>query len=224
MHIRVTLPSPRSDNSFSRDAGSTILATAIQEAQHDDARNRAFTRQLYIHALSYLLQGLPDNLSTAEITTLQHAVPEILQEPTPVPPKQAYLSRPDAEPSLLHRALASWIINLFLFLHFIMPYLVFFFTKAYDYERKNHVSERFLANSLSAADTVGTTCINMLRSIMASGNGRIGDIIAGGLAWWIEGISGGLHEGIGEGLEIIGARKGRRSWKDIPNNCKGVWE
>ena len=211
MHIRVTLPSQRTDNSFSRFAGSTILATAIKEAQYDGARNRAFTRQLYIHALSYLLQGLPDTLSTAEITTLQHAIPEILQKPTPVPPKQAHISRPDTEPSLLHRVLASWIINLFLFLHFIIPYLTLFLTKAYEYERNNHISERFLANSLGVADTVGTTCINMLRSIMAFGNGRIGEIVVGGLAWWIEGISGGLHEGIGEGLEIIGATEGRRS-------------
>jgi len=37
------------------------------------------------------------------------------------------------------------------------------------------------------------------------GDGKVGQMITQTAAWFVEGITGGTHEGVGEGMVIIGA-------------------
>ena len=51
--------------------------------------------------------------------------------------------------------------------------------------------------------------MNVAGMVLGAGNGRVGGFILGALAWWVEGISGGIHEGLGEGMAIVwGAKEG----------------
>ena len=43
--------------------------------------------------------------------------------------------------------------------------------------------------------------------VFDSGNGRVGMLLQSFLAWCVEGIAGGVHDGVGEGLAIMAARR-----------------
>ena len=47
-------------------------------------------------------------------------------------------------------------------------------------------------------------------ALFRAGNGRLGGVVVDSAAWWVEGISGGVCEGVGEGIGILGMGRGRR--------------
>ena len=38
-------------------------------------------------------------------------------------------------------------------------------------------------------------------------DGKVGQIITDAATWFVEGVTGGIHEGVGEGMVIMGARR-----------------
>jgi len=219
MPIKVSMLHTTTIDTLLTAIGMNLLGSAVTEAQDPGNDNQAFARQLYIHAMGYLLQGLPQNLSEAEAKTLQASIPSSLQiddtrrdgkassETTGSPPP----------PSLLHRLLASGIVQLFIFLSFIIPYIKICIRAAYRYERTHRISERVFAAGVDIMNQVGQRSFGIARTVMQIGNGKIGALMAGTCAWWIEGISGGIHDGVGEGMAIMGAQGTRmsqlRGWK-----------
>ncbi|MCJ1258331.1 hypothetical protein MMC24_006164 [Lignoscripta atroalba] len=193
--------------------GLSLLETAVAEARYplQTDNNRAFSRQLYIHALTYLLRGLPSELSEEEATSLRTAIPPTLNLPYRAPTNNCCsapsASKTPSNPSLLHRVLASGIVHLFLLLSFLLPYIKLLLRTAYHYERTHHICEKILSSSIDAADQVGKRSFSIMESVLRAGNGKLGESLAGMLAWWVEGISGGVHEGIGAGMAIVGRRE-----------------
>ena len=189
-------------------AGLNLLESAVVEAQCPDENGKELARQLYIHSLVYILRGLPDELNETEITCLKSAIPPSLyhscleQNPNDTSSHQGRSSKP----SLLHRLLATSIIHLFLSFTIIVPYIKLFLHSAYKYERTHHLSERLFSASLSVIDQISKKAVGVVSMFLNSGSGRIGGIITAYCAWWIESISGGINEGVGEGLVIIGFR------------------
>ena len=190
--------------------GLALLATAVTEAQCAGQGNQAFARQLYVHALAYLLRGLPADLTEAEAASLQPAIPPCLRAkhgPT------GHQEPPDTEtqrgsPSLLHRLLASGIVQLFLIFSFVVPHVKFFLHSAYKYDRTHHISERLLTASLDTMGQMGRKGFGVALTLVNSGNGRVGSILTGAFAWWIEGVSGGIHDGVGEIMALVNVRGG----------------
>ncbi|MCJ1249286.1 hypothetical protein MMC30_006509 [Trapelia coarctata] len=193
--------------------GMNLLGSAVTEAQYPDKDNQAFARQLYIHALGYLLQGLPPNLSEAEARTLQASIPASLHSDNTRRDGQvsSRITASPPAPSLLHRLLASGIVQLFIFFSFIVPYIKVCLGAAYRYERTHRVSERVFAAGVDLMDQVGQRSFGIAGSVMQIGNGKVGALMAGTCAWWIEGISGGIHDGVGEGMALMGAQETRVS-------------
>ncbi|MCJ1435349.1 hypothetical protein MMC27_004721 [Xylographa pallens] len=186
--------------------GLSLLETAVQEARCSDNGNPAFARQLYIHSLAYLLRGLPSDITEAEAASLRPGLTPLLERSYIGCSSESSSSRKDlaTSPSLLHRLLASSIVQLFILFSFVLPYVKHFLRSAYTYERTNHISERLFATSMDTMDRVGRQSFGLAGSVLNSGNGRIGGILAGICAWWIDGISGGIHAGVGEGMAMIG--------------------
>jgi hypothetical protein len=183
-------------------AGLALLESSAAESQYPDDGHRAFARRLYVHGLGYLLRGLPAELTEAEASSLQDSIPPSLHHRQRDGP-----CRPTGtdQPSVLHRLLATSIARLFLLTAFILPYIKLFLRSAYRYERTHRLSQRALATGLDAMDHIGKKGTGVADFILASGNGRLGSFIVGAVAWWVEGISGGIHQGLGEGMAIIGA-------------------
>lgn len=182
--------------------GINLLETVIAEAEYPDQRNQAFSRQQYVHALAYLLHGLPQDLNEHEATTLQNALPSPLQRPSEID-AQATDKGQRRNRSLPHRALASVIVQLFLLLQIFLPYLRLFLKATYDYEHTHHVAERALAASVSAMDNVGKTGIDILRNILKSDNGRAIQVVAALSMWWMQEISSGIQEGVESCVDIV---------------------
>ena len=47
--------------------------------------------------------------------------------------------------------------------------------------------------------------MSLTTAIYGMGDGKVGQMITHTAAWFVEGITGGIHEGVGEGMVIIGA-------------------
>ena len=193
--------------------GFDLLQLAVAESQNQDDDSLAFARHLYLHAIAYLLRGLPNELTEAEKASLRAALPASLQH-LKVDDRSASTSTHQGHPSLLHRLLASGIVHLFLFTSFILPYLKLLLRNAYKYERTHHISERLFAAALDITDQMGKKGLGIVGAVLNGGNGKVGALLAGTCAWWIDGISGGIHEGLGEGMAIIAAKDSQREvWR-----------
>ena len=188
-------------------AGISLLGAVVAEAQHSEPRNRAFSRQQYIHTVAYLLHGLPQDLNQHEVTTLETSLPPALQKPIPNDGESSTKGSSDSR-SFPHRVLASGIVQLFVLFHIFLPYLQLVLKSAYEYDRTHRITERALAASISAVDNVGKKGVGILGYILRSGNGRGIQILAALSVWWIKEVSSGIHEGVENCVEIAEKRKG----------------
>lgn len=149
--------------------------------------------------------------------SIRGALPEGVVEPLHFGPNPAYGPRSfpadQQEPSLLHKTLASTIIQIFIFIQFILPYLKYLLSTAYAYDREHKISEKILASSIETVDGIGKTSVELMGAILGMGDGKVGQVITETAAWFVEGVTGGIHEGVGEGMAIIGAapRRGQSS-------------
>ena len=204
--------------SANKKSGLNLLSLAVDESstisQNPDFGNASFARQVYIHALTYLLRALPDDLTAEEQISVRGALPPGVVEPLHL--SNHYLS--DAQPtvsaespSLLHRTLASTIIQLFILFQFVLPYIKYLLAAAYQYDREHKISEKVLSQGIETVDTLGKTGLSLTGAIYGMGDGKVGKMITETAAWFVEGVTGGIHEGVGEGLVIIGAAPRRSS-------------
>ncbi|KAH8646978.1 hypothetical protein BGZ60DRAFT_424153 [Tricladium varicosporioides] len=193
--------------------GLSLLGAAVDESstisQDHRLGNPGFARQLYIHALTYLLQALPSDLTTEERLSVRSALPTGVIEPLrlAVTTEQISTSQTKEPPSILHRTLATTIIQFFILLQLILPYVKFFLQAAYKYEREHKISEKLLSQSIETMDGIGKRGISLTGAIYGMGDGKVGQAITETAAWFVEGVTGGIHEGVGEGMVIMGARK-----------------
>jgi hypothetical protein len=193
----------------------SLLSLALEESstvsQSPQYGNPSLARQLYIHSLTYLLRALPADLTAEEIISLQASLPsEVIPEPKPAAdtdqPRQH--SQSNHPPSFLHKTLASTIIQLFILFQFVLPYLKYILASAYQYERSHKLSEKFLTRSITTVDSLGKHSLALTAAIYGIGDGRVGQALTDIATWVVDGITGGIHDGLGEGLAILGGRRG----------------
>ncbi|KZF25156.1 hypothetical protein L228DRAFT_265630 [Xylona heveae TC161] len=197
--------------------GVNLLTLAVEESSRPnpdiDGRTASFGRQLYIHSLTYLIRGLPADLSLEEKASIRSSIPEEItglisdNGDKQLVPARGGAALPAREPSVLHRVLATGIIQIFIIFQFVLPYIKLFVKNAYLYERNNHISERLLHTSLDTVDSIGRRGVEFGGAVSKMGDGRVGQVINDLASWWVQSIAGGIYEGVGEGMVILGARK-----------------
>lgn len=191
-------------------SGLNLLSLAVEESstlsQDPQPNNANFARQLYVHALTYLLRALPSDLTTEEQLSVRSALPDGIVERLRLEVNSRSSTSPNPR-SLLHRILASTIVQLFLLFQLILPYLRYFLSAAYQYEREHKISEKVLSQSIETVDMVGKRGVGMAGVVFGMGDGKVGQMITEGTSWFIEGVTGGIHEGVGEGMAILGVKK-----------------
>lgn len=193
--------------------GLNLLSLAVEESStiSQDARfgNASFARQVYLHALTYLLRALPSDMSTEEQLSIRSALPLGVVEPLGLDINPGYsaniVSPASDQPSLLHRTLASTIVQLFVLFQFMLPYLKYLLSAGYQYDREHKISEKLFSQGIETVDSLGKTGMSLTTAIYGMGDGKVGQMITHTAAWLVEGITGGIHEGVGEGMVIIGA-------------------
>jgi hypothetical protein len=191
--------------------GLSLLSLAVDESssisQNPRFGNASFARQLYIHALTYLLRALPSDLTTEEQLSVRSSLPPGVVEPLHLSVSSPPQSTTPTQPSVLHRTLASTIVQFFILFQFIVPYLKHLLSVAYQYDREHKISEKVLKQGIETVDRVGKKGLGVSEAVMGMGDGRVGQAMVDFAGWVVEGVTGGIHEGLGEGLLIMGARR-----------------
>ncbi|KAL4970376.1 uncharacterized protein BDV14DRAFT_42690 [Aspergillus stella-maris] len=193
-----------------------LLRDAGYEAQQPHSEPR-LVRSLYLNSMAYLLSALPEDLSPDETALLRSSMPEPLKPPLTLlsptdpnhPQHQHQLQQSPAHPgpahrSYLHRLLASSIIYICLLLQLLMPYLKEVMFQLYRYDRAHRITERITALILLLAEKLGRGGVGLGNTVLNLYDGKTGAAVNGAAAWWMEGVAGGIYEGLGEGLVILG--------------------
>ena len=143
--------------------------------------------------MSYLLQALPADLTDQETLQLQIALPvQLVKSRTP----QLATCEP-SHPSILHRGLASAIIFICLVLRVLLPYIKYFLAVAYRYERTHEISEKVFATGMKTANSLQKKSMVVVAAALS--NEQVMDTVM----YCVEGICGGLNEGLGEGSKLF---------------------
>lgn len=155
--------------------------------------------------MEYLLSALPEDLSSEEAATLRGSLPEKLKSSlTPLSSSHTDPPPYPAQRSYIHRSLATGIIYFCLLLQFLMPYIKEVIFHMYQYDRTHRVRERVTSLTLYVAEMVGRGGVNLGSTVLNMYDGKPGDAVSGTASWWLEGVAGGIYEGVGEGMVILG--------------------
>lgn len=176
----------------------------------------ALCRQLYIHSLTYLLRALPPELEVEEAVSINAALPPTLVAFGGAPGTReggasggtaqgARHGESDDQPSLLQETIASCIVQTCLLVHLLLPYVQLLFASLYQYERKHQISERMFSQGVNIAEGLGRRGLLVTEKVYAIGDGKFGKAINEAAVWWVKGVSGGIYQGIHEGVLAIKA-------------------
>jgi hypothetical protein len=113
----------------------------------------------------------------------------------------------EESPSFLHRALATFIVEMFVLFQFLLPYINIFAAAAYKYERQNRISERVFASSMNTMDGIMKSTVRLGNSVCQMNDGKVGQALNDLICWWVRSVTGGIHQGVGEGLAVLGVER-----------------
>lgn len=164
--------------------------------------------------MSYLLRGLPHELSEEERLRLRAAIPHGLVPPQPAISRSKtrsqsqddHFTQAEGSPTVLHRIVAMVVLQFFLLFSFLWPYVQSICRSAYEYERDHHVSERVLSQSWTAANVFSKNTMTIARTVCNWNDGQVGAALEDVVFWWVQGVTGGLREGVKGGMEVFGVQ------------------
>ncbi|ORX90973.1 hypothetical protein BCR34DRAFT_677999 [Clohesyomyces aquaticus] len=194
--------------------GISLTTQAYQEssdmARGTDDDSILLTRQLYMHGITYLLRGVPSRLTQDEILSIHAAIPASIAEVQNDPNSHAVVplaqqgpltpEERDRNPSLLHRTTAWIIFQTFVLVQCLLPYVRLFLEHAYRWEREHRVTHRVLNTGIMTVDELGRRSLQLSRTVCQMHDGKVGQAINDLALWWVQGLTGGIHQGISEGI------------------------
>lgn len=197
--------------------GITLMSQAYREAsspiQDADETSTTLTRQLYLHGLTYLLRGLPAELSAEEISSLQAALPRDLsylsisaQSQALMPVSQRTSLSQDGlpeEPTMLHRITATCVFQIFVLVQFLLPYMKIFLAQAYQFERKHQITRRLVNTGVTTVDELGRGGIKLSQMVCRMNDGKVGQAIEEMTILCVKSVTGGVQQGIEDGLSTM---------------------
>ncbi|KAG9724057.1 hypothetical protein KCU86_g16876, partial [Aureobasidium melanogenum] len=193
---------------FARQGQSLLQSSSCLSSNPD------FSRQLYIDGVSYLLRGLPKNLSSEETIRLQAAMPsEMISTQQPedriMVRDQAQanqFAQQEEDPTLLHRVVAMIVLQVFLLFSFLWPYVQMTCRGVYQYEREHHISEKLLNQSWTTANVLSKNTMAIAKTVCSWNDGQVGVVLEDMIFWWVHGVTGGLRDGVRDGMEVFGVK------------------
>ncbi|KAK9386589.1 hypothetical protein V1515DRAFT_639504 [Lipomyces mesembrius] len=202
-HLMTLSINEMEDQSIQQEWSATNEGSALTDPRND------ISRQLYVHALTYLLRALPANLTLSEIMDIGKFVPdsviatEYQRRSTPdvnTMSANGELPKSQQDNSKLEEAIIYLIRGLAVTMKVSTPYVIELLRKLAEKEREYKVSERTLALSCAVVDRLSRSSV--------------------GNALLVTGVNvlGAVGKGIGEGLVIL-TDANRANIKDCEGNC-----
>lgn len=175
----------------------------------------SLSRQLYVHGVTYMLRGLPKDLSADERLGIWSSIPPEIQQVAPVTNTAVVIQQQTGpyqpagtppKPSALQQAIAGLIVQLFVITQFLLPYIKYCFAVLYKYERQHRISERVIASSVQTCEGMMKTGLQVTNAICRMNDGKVGQALNEMSVWWVTGVTAGIHQGVGDGLTLLGAK------------------
>ena len=117
--------------------------------------------------------------------------------------------------SLLQRVTAILVVQTFVLIRFLLPYIKLFIGHAYRFERKHRVTERLVNNGMMTADSLRRTSLQLSRTICQMNDGKVGKALNDSAIWWVGGLTGGLQQGIREGVMMMSNDNSREQQRGL---------
>jgi hypothetical protein len=170
--------------------------------------------------MTYLLRGLPAKLTPEEMLSLQAALPhdfvDAVNDPnagallrasqqSPSPPQN-----PPQNPTAIHRITATLVLQMFLLVQFLLPYIRLLLSHAYRFERKHRVTKRLIDTSVATADGIGKTTLKFSQTVCQMNDGMLIQAVNDMSMWWIAGVTGGVQQGLAEGVRAVRAAEAQQ--------------
>lgn len=199
--------------------GLSLLNISAQEDKRrpcsSSSSPTSLSRQLYVHGITYMLRGLPLDMTVDEKMSIWSSIPPDVQQVSPIADaaRMVRSSENQAAPtgdqvSILQQVVASLIVQIFLIAQLLIPYVKYYCDVLYKYERRHHLSERLLASSVQVGEGMMKTSLRVTDAIYQLGDGKVGRSLNELSVWWISGVTAGIQQGIMDGLAIVGVNEG----------------
>lgn len=192
-----------------------LLSKACTRAHDPDAKPEN-TRALIVDANKWLLRSLPDDLDASELEQIEEVLPVGLDGSDHISRTEPRIKSRPCRPekrSWLRRAIAFGILQTSLFVALIIPYIAAIVNSCYRLERRHHVTERFLTGGIDITNVVGESGMEVKDAMVRFGRGRLANAVVQTGSWIVESVIGGVSDGAGEGVAIMGeamlSREGR---------------
>ncbi|KAI0171882.1 hypothetical protein GGR52DRAFT_548126 [Hypoxylon sp. FL1284] len=188
--------------------------TFLQNSASRETADLAFARKSYIDGVAYMLKGLPDDMDNYELAVIRRALPNGcvpigLHAQLEAPPGAPGWPRPpsDRAKRFLRSAVQGSVAVVVLFLYFLLSFLALIIRAGADFERQYNVSQHIVSHGVTFATAFGKHSSALGERICAMSDGKFGKAVSDIAAWTLEGVAGGIHDGIGQGLLLIEQRQ-----------------
>ncbi|KAF2215934.1 hypothetical protein CERZMDRAFT_94321 [Cercospora zeae-maydis SCOH1-5] len=195
---------------------------SIMLAQSEDATagtSSMFARKQYISGVACLLHGLPSELSEEELQNLREALAPWLKADIITGGQLAVRSkgdnndvslRPAAQRSTLQNWVAMFTLYMFLAASFLLPYLQYLLREAYQFDRKHKISDKLLSRGIDTAAAMRRRTLIIASQVCSMNDGKVGEQLKDVSVYLVQGVSAGVYDGIGEGMQVLGLRANKK--------------
>ncbi|KIX03181.1 uncharacterized protein Z518_06733 [Rhinocladiella mackenziei CBS 650.93] len=187
------LPQPETRSGVDWDVAATgVRLWVTAKTQAEQGGEPTALRSMHIDALRYMHMALPSDLTPLEIESLRASMsPQLIFRSAEITDVQARRS-----PNILRQGVAQAICWLFAGFLFVLPFIMTFLNRILQFERQHQVTERVIANGLDLTTTLGERSLLWQKALIRVKNGRVGGACIDAGSWFLEGIIGGVNDGI----------------------------
>lgn len=174
-----------------------IAATGIRlwvtaKGQAEQGGDPIALRSMHIDALRYMHMALPPNLTPLEIESLRASMsPQLIFESSDL--RELPRQRP---PNVLRQGIARAVCWLVAVVLLVFPVIMSCLNRILQFERQHQVTERVLTNGLDLSTTLGERGLDLQKAFTRFKGGRLGSACSGAGSWFVEGIVGGVNDGL----------------------------
>lgn len=201
-----------STSSRSGHHGLALLNLAMR-SQPTSATNDPLNRRLYIDGISYILRGLPSDLTPEETLVLRAATPASLM---PEPQNESTVQQPTQQPqqptelpTLLHRTISTATFYTLLLLTLMIPYMQALFTALYALDARHNFSARFLTQTTFLLRLLAAQAVAVLAMAWGANDGALRHACRDFGVWVLRDVCGGMDDGVGRA--VVGLRLEKES-------------
>ena len=196
--------------------GLALLNLALRSEQTSSTPNDPVDRRFYIDGVSYILRGLPKDLTAEETLVLRTATPQTLLPPPEQQSSEIATSDTAAQPSrhaehptLLHTATSTLTYHLILLTTLLLPHLQNLIATLLALDAQHQFSARFYSQAKTLLNNLFFLFRELLLRIWEANDGALRIKCRDFGIWVLRDFCGGLEEGVGRAA-VVGARGERK--------------